>query len=88
MGFGAQGGSAKAFVWNNECVWWKHGLCDTCLVQGCIFKVRNAVKYRVEAISEALCARNAPGRSAMRPPKHCYPEIPLGRHPTSRASQS
>ena len=69
------------------------GSSDTRLAEACPPKLRNIVKYRVEEMRpkwpfwkhrapkmrlvEAQCGHR----------KHCYPEIPLGSHPTSRVSQ-
>ena len=76
-----------------QCAWRKHGSCDTRLAEARPPKLWNTVKHRVEdmrpkwpfwkhrapkmRLVEAQCAHR----------KHCYPENPLGSHPTSRASQ-
>ena len=90
--FGGTGRKRKGPC-TKQCAWRKHGSSDTRLAEACPPKLRNTVKYRVEEMRpkwpfwkhrapkmrmvEAQCAHW----------KHCYPEIPLGSHPTSRVSQ-
>ena len=92
VGFGGTGKKRKGPC-TKQCAWRKHGSSDTRLAGACPPKLRNTVKYRVEEMRpkwpfwkhrapkmrlvEAQCAHR----------KHCYPEIPLGGHPTSRVSQ-
>ena len=92
VGFGGTGRKRKGPC-TKQCAWRKHGSSDTRLAEACPPKLRNTVKYRVEEMRpkwpfwkhrapkmrlvEAQCAHR----------KHCYPEIPLGSPPTSRASQ-
>ena len=92
VGFGGTGRKRKGPC-TKQCAVRKHGLSDTRLAEACPPKLRNTVKYRVEEMRpkwafwqhrvpkmrlvEAQCAHR----------KHCYPEIPLGGHPTSRVSQ-
>ena len=90
VGFGGAGRKRKGHG-TKQCAWQKHGSCDTRLAEACPPKLRNTVKHRVEEMRpkwpfwkhrapkkrlvEAQCAHR----------KHCYPETPLGSHPTSRA---
>ena len=92
VGFGGTGRKRKGPC-TKQCAWRKHGSSNTRLVEACPPKLRNTVKYRVEEMRpkwpfwkhrapkmrlvEAQCAHR----------KHCYPEIPLGSHPTSRVPQ-
>ena len=92
MGFGGTGRKRKG-PRTKQCTWRKHGSSDTRLAEACPPKLRNTLKYRVVEMHpkwpfwkhrapkmrlvEAQCAHR----------KHCYPEIPLGSHPTSRVSQ-
>ena len=92
VGFGGTGRKRKGPC-TKQCAWRKHGSSDTRLAEACPLKLRNTVKYRVEEMRpkwpfwkhrapkmrlvEAQCAHR----------KHCYPEIPLGSPPTSRALQ-
>ena len=92
LGFGGTGRKRKGPC-TKQCAWRKHGSCDTRLAEACPPKLWNTVKYSVEEmrpkwpfwkhrapkmrLAEAQCA----------PWKHCYPETPLGSHPTSRVSQ-
>ena len=72
----------------------QHGSSDTRLAEACSPKLRNTVNYRVEEMRpkwpfwkhRAPKMRLVEAQCALR--KHCYPEIPLGSHPTSRVSQS
>ena len=91
VGFGSTGKKRKGPC-TKQCAWRKHGSSDTRLAEACPPKLRNTVKHRVEEtrpkwpfwkhrapkmrLVEAQCAHR----------KHCYPEIPLGSPPTSRAS--
>ena len=92
MGFGSTGKKRKGPC-TKQCAWRKHRSSDARLAEACPPKLRNTVKYSVEEmrpkwpfwkhrapkmrLGEAQCAHR----------KHCYPEIPLGSHPTSRVSQ-
>ena len=55
---------------------------------------RNTVKYRVEEMLPKLpfwkhrAPKMRPVEAQCAHRKHCYPEIPLGSHPTSRVSQT
>ena len=70
-----------------QCASRKHCSSDTRLAEACAPKHRDTAKYRVEGMRakwpfwmrlvEAQCAHR----------KHCYPEIPLGSHLTSRVSR-
>ena len=93
LGFGGTGRKRKGPC-TKQCAWRKHGSCDTRLAEACPPKLWNTVKYSVEdmrpkwsfwkhrapkmRLAEAQCAHR----------KHCYPETPLGSHPTSRVSQN
>ena len=91
-GFGGTGRKRKGPC-TKQYAWRKHGLWDTRLAEACPPKLRNTVKYRVEEMrpkwpfwkQRAPKMRLVEAQCAHR--KHCYPEIPLGGHPTSRVSQ-
>ena len=92
VGFGGTGRKRKGPC-TKQCAWRKHGSSDTRLAEACPLKLRNTVKYRVEEMRlkwpfwkhRAPKMRLVETQCAHR--KHCYPEIPLGSHPTSRVSQ-
>ena len=92
VGFGSTGRKRKGPC-TKQCAWRKHGSSNTRLAEACPPKLRNTVKYRVEEMRpkwpfwkhRAPKVRLVEARCAHR--KHCYPEIPLGSHPTSRVSQ-
>ena len=93
MGFGGTGRKRKGPC-TKQCAWRKHGSSNTRLAEACPPKLQNTVKYRVEEMRPKwpFWKHRAPkmhlveAQGAHR--KHCYPEIPLGSHPTSRVSQS
>ena len=93
MGFGSTGKKRKGPC-TKQCAWRKHGSSDTRLAEACPPKLRNTVKYRVEEMRpkwpfwkhRAPKMRLVEAQCAYR--KHCYPETPLGGHPTSGVSQN